>query len=274
MFRRRYCTSGEQLDDDRLPAEYGALSARTIDQIGFEDTVLVEAFADVRFRANRTRSPFLSIGRAIDAIRQQFLVSTQICMVMHRRMRDRDRHVAIASHGPIAAVTLPPLDLSSVRNDETDLVDDTGQRVTARFVNRARSSNDVRKSCRPFFWSIPKRQRSFRAAGRSIRARMGRSSSQNFRLRSNSFDPARDIYRRTRMIARDLDAQFNRDPKEVESSRHCAVVVPRSHARHRFAPHALRPTPCLRKQVLNVRSHCHRTIHPPCEVHRSCRGTL
>jgi N-methylhydantoinase A len=41
---------GEQLDDDRLAAEYGGLSGQTMDVISYEQTAAVEVYADVRFR--------------------------------------------------------------------------------------------------------------------------------------------------------------------------------------------------------------------------------
>ncbi len=41
---------GEQLDDDRLAAEFGGLSGQTMDVIPYEQTAAVEVFADVRFK--------------------------------------------------------------------------------------------------------------------------------------------------------------------------------------------------------------------------------
>jgi N-methylhydantoinase A len=41
---------GEELDDSRLPAEFGSISGETIDLIPYEQTAALEAWADVRFR--------------------------------------------------------------------------------------------------------------------------------------------------------------------------------------------------------------------------------
>ncbi|MDB5290119.1 MAG: hypothetical protein JWL69_1360 [Phycisphaerales bacterium] len=41
---------GEELDDSRLPAEFGSISGDTIDVIPYEQTAELEAWADVRFR--------------------------------------------------------------------------------------------------------------------------------------------------------------------------------------------------------------------------------
>ena len=41
---------GDQLDDDRLAAEFGRISGKTMEAITYEQTASVQAFADVRFR--------------------------------------------------------------------------------------------------------------------------------------------------------------------------------------------------------------------------------
>src|SRR5206468_11305609 len=64
---------GENLDDARLAAEYGALSARGIETVALEQSASVETFADVRFEGQSHELSIRVTKPSRDSIRQTFL---------------------------------------------------------------------------------------------------------------------------------------------------------------------------------------------------------
>jgi N-methylhydantoinase A/oxoprolinase/acetone carboxylase beta subunit len=128
---------GEQLDDDRLAAEFGALSARTIEQIAYEETASVEAFADVRFAGQSHEITVRVAGPSLERIRQEFL--TEYARLYGQAPRDRAIQVVtlrLRRTGVAPSIQLPPLTGQTARDDELQMVDGTGRSIAARAVNR------------------------------------------------------------------------------------------------------------------------------------------
>src|SRR5688572_28533154 len=140
---------GEQLDDDRLAAEFGALSARTLEQIAFEHTASVEAFADVRF-AGQSHEITVRVARpSLESIRQQFL--TEYARLYGQAPHARPIQVVtlrLRRTGAAPTIELPPLTGQRVRDDEMQMIDETGQPVAARALNRA-ALLDASMRCSP-----------------------------------------------------------------------------------------------------------------------------
>jgi hypothetical protein len=63
---------GEALDDERLPAEVGSLSGRTIDLIPYEQSASVEVYADVRLHGEERQVRCRVLRPSVAHIREQF----------------------------------------------------------------------------------------------------------------------------------------------------------------------------------------------------------
>jgi N-methylhydantoinase A len=128
----------DQLDDDRLAAEYGSLSSRTIEQIPYEQTASVEATADVRFLGQshelnvRVSSPDLA------SIREAFLTD-------YRREYGTvpsNRQIEIVTLrlrriGQGTRIALPDAAGEAPQERSMRLVNPGGQEVPCSAVNRA-----------------------------------------------------------------------------------------------------------------------------------------
>lgn len=63
---------GDALDDERLPAEVGSLSGRTIDLIPYEQSASVEVYADVRFQGEERQVRCRVFKPSLAHIHEQF----------------------------------------------------------------------------------------------------------------------------------------------------------------------------------------------------------
>jgi N-methylhydantoinase A len=101
---------GHQLDDERLPAEFGSLSGQTIDQIPHARTARVEAHADVRF-AGQSHELMIRVERPTLAhIHERFLAAYELAYgaaPKDRAMQIVTLRIRRIGHAP--QLTLPPL---------------------------------------------------------------------------------------------------------------------------------------------------------------------
>ena len=129
---------GEQLDDDRLAAEFGALSARTIKQIDYESTAGTEAFADVRF-AGQSHEITVRVARpSLETIREEFL--NEYARLYGQAPRQRAIQIVtlrLRRTGHAPNITLPAIDAQNGRADEMTMIDESGSSVAAKVINRA-----------------------------------------------------------------------------------------------------------------------------------------
>jgi N-methylhydantoinase A len=128
-----------KLDDDRLAAEYGSLSARSIEQISFEETQSVEPMADARF-AGQSHELTVRVPRpSVDAIGQAFIEEYQ---KMYGSIPSR-RSIEIVTlrlrrTGRAEAVTLPELARGApALADSGSIVLSDGTDASAAILERA-----------------------------------------------------------------------------------------------------------------------------------------
>ena len=65
----------DQLDDARLAAEFGQISGQTMQSIPYDQTAVVEAYADVRFKGQSHEVKVRALRPSIDHVREQFLAA-------------------------------------------------------------------------------------------------------------------------------------------------------------------------------------------------------
>jgi N-methylhydantoinase A len=128
----------DRLDDDRIAAEYGALSARTIEQIPYEQTSSVEATVDVRFKGQSHELNVRVGGPGIENIRQAFLAdyrreygnipTGRDIEIVTLRLRRTGRRTEIA---------LPDNAAHPSRQIPQQLIDVNGRTLNSRALNRA-----------------------------------------------------------------------------------------------------------------------------------------
>jgi N-methylhydantoinase A len=115
----------DQLDDDRLAAEFGALSARSIEQISYDDTSQIDVFADVRF-AGQSHEITVRVARpSIELIRQEFLTAyAQLYgqAPSHRAMEVVTLRLRRTGRAP--SIMLPSLSRQLVQLDQATLIVD------------------------------------------------------------------------------------------------------------------------------------------------------
>jgi N-methylhydantoinase A len=138
---------GDALDDDRLAAEFGALSELTMRQVPYDQTERTEAYADARFRGQShelmVRAP--RPGRA--AIEQAFHDEYRRAygrIPQGRAVEIVTLRVRRVGHPP--GVTLPHSpDSTSLVDTFAELVDDEGATIRAAAVSRG----TLRRSAQP-----------------------------------------------------------------------------------------------------------------------------
>jgi N-methylhydantoinase A/oxoprolinase/acetone carboxylase beta subunit len=129
---------GEQLDDARLVAEFGGLSGQTLDVIPYDQSPLVEAHADVRFRGQSHELKVRVDRPTRDHISQRFLEdyarayghapTGRAIEIVTLRVRRTAR---------IPELTLPKLQAQVAPPFTTEVVDADGQRRRVPVFSRA-----------------------------------------------------------------------------------------------------------------------------------------
>jgi N-methylhydantoinase A len=129
---------GSVLDDDRMAAEFGSLSAQTMDVIPYEQSAAVQALADVRFEG-QSHELTVPLGRpSREHIETEFkrmyeqrygqLPTARQIQIVTLRVRRTGRQQQL---------TLPKLDFdASADMGQTQLVGPDGKSITARAMGR------------------------------------------------------------------------------------------------------------------------------------------
>ncbi|MBC8107096.1 MAG: hydantoinase/oxoprolinase family protein, partial [Anaerolineae bacterium] len=129
---------GEKLDDDRLAAEFGSLSGRSMEQITYESTTSVEAFADVRF-AGQSHEITVRVERpSLQFIRDTFLL--EYAKLYGQTPRDRAIQLVtlrLRRTGARPEIILPQLTTSGANLQSASLIDAAGQCTSTTVLNRA-----------------------------------------------------------------------------------------------------------------------------------------
>lgn len=128
---------GEELDDARLAAEYGQISGRTMETIGYEQTAAVEAWADVRFKG---QSHELKV-RVMRPDREQIEEAFRAAYTTAYGQLPEGKAVEIVTLrvrrlGRAATLQLPPLQPGGTVGT-TQVIDNQGQTVQAALLTRA-----------------------------------------------------------------------------------------------------------------------------------------
>jgi N-methylhydantoinase A len=129
---------GNQLDDERLVAEYGRLSGQTIDKISFDQTAAIEVFADARFKGQSYELKVRVTRPSLQHIRDQFLAAYE--SRYGRAPESRLIEIVtlrIRRIGTVPSVRLPPID----RRERADsrmasIIDVDGAERPAKCVDR------------------------------------------------------------------------------------------------------------------------------------------
>jgi N-methylhydantoinase A len=130
---------GDALDDDRLAAEFGAISELTVRQVPYAQTESVEAYADVRFKGQshelKVRLDRLSRAAIESAFRNEY------ARVYGRQPEQRAIEIVtlrVRRIGRAAAIELPEESGASPHAQETiELVTGEGETTRAAAVRRA-----------------------------------------------------------------------------------------------------------------------------------------
>jgi N-methylhydantoinase A len=128
---------GDALDDDRLPAEFGAVSEMTLRQIPADKTAAVEVYVDARLKGQSHELKVRVDRPTREAIERAFLAEYER---VYGRVPD-GRAVEIVTLrvrriGLSPAITLPPVEAEPVDLGFTPLVDAQGQTVRAASLRR------------------------------------------------------------------------------------------------------------------------------------------
>jgi N-methylhydantoinase A len=136
---------GEQLDDARLAAEYGAVSMQTMDAISYEQTATVQAWADVRFRGQSHELKVRADRPSTDHIAQQF---TEAYRAMYGQVPS-GRPIEIVTLrvrriGKALELKLPSLERepSAAGRARTQFIDAEGRTVPANALSRSQLLSD------------------------------------------------------------------------------------------------------------------------------------
>jgi N-methylhydantoinase A len=139
---------GKALDDDRLPAEFGALSEITMRQIPFDRTERTEAYADVRFKGQSHELKVRIDRPSRAAIESAFL--SEYDRAYGQAPKDRVIEIVtlrVRRIGRAAAIELPDaLDRQHGSEESIELVDDSGTSVRAFAVPRSQFDSGVARS--------------------------------------------------------------------------------------------------------------------------------
>jgi N-methylhydantoinase A len=130
----------DQLDDARLAAEFGHLSAQTTDQVSLDETSSVEAHADVRFKGQshelKIRVERPSIASIRDAFLREYIRTygrapeNREVEIVTLRLRRIGKSIDLA----LAGVHEEPLPHGHLR--ETDVVDSSGETIRTVVLTR------------------------------------------------------------------------------------------------------------------------------------------
>jgi len=128
---------GEQLDDARLVAEFGGLSGQTLDVIPYEQTALVEAHADVRFRGQSHELKVRVDRPTRDHITQRFLEDYERAY----GLAPTGRAIEIVTLRLRRAARVAELILPRIRAEASsplgaDVIDATGRRLRVPVLSR------------------------------------------------------------------------------------------------------------------------------------------
>ena len=138
----------DQLDDARLAAEFGFLSAQTADQIPISQTASIEAHADVRFKGQSHELKIRVERPSTDSIRDAFLA--EYVRTYCRAPADREivivtlrvRRIGCAVELKLPLIDDEPLPYGHLR--ETEVVDASGTQTRAA-VSDARTTREHRQ---------------------------------------------------------------------------------------------------------------------------------
>ncbi|HEX4796858.1 MAG TPA: hydantoinase/oxoprolinase family protein [Humisphaera sp.] len=131
---------GEQLDDARLAAEFGAVSMETIGAIPYEQTAAVEAYADVRFRGQSHEVKVRAQSPSNEQIKASFLKEYET--LYGKAPVDRPIEIVtlrVRRIGRQAEIRLPELEQAKDAGADqmTKLIDSRGSETSARVMTRA-----------------------------------------------------------------------------------------------------------------------------------------
>lgn len=129
---------GDKLDDDRLAAEFGSLSAKSIEQIAFDDTEEIHAFADVRFAGQSHEITVDVHAPSLEEIRDNFLA--QYAYRYGASPREREIQIVtlrLRRTGVPPNINLPQLAASGASEQRASLIDASVQSVSTTILNRA-----------------------------------------------------------------------------------------------------------------------------------------
>jgi N-methylhydantoinase A len=133
-----HLAAARQLDDDRLAAEYGSLSARSIETVSFEGTSSVEPMADVRF-AGQSHELTVPVSRpSVEAIREAFIAEYVKVYGTVRAGREIEIvTLRLRRTGHAARVVLPELPAAPITQTVATIHSSDGSAATAKVVGRA-----------------------------------------------------------------------------------------------------------------------------------------
>jgi len=128
----------DKLDDDRLAAEFGSLSAQTIDAISYEQTATTEVFADVRF-AGQSHELKVQIHRpTIEEIQSRFHEAYK-SLYGHLPTERQIQIVTLRVRrtGQTIPLRLPELSTADAFETKTSLIDADGSISQTLAINRS-----------------------------------------------------------------------------------------------------------------------------------------
>jgi N-methylhydantoinase A len=128
---------GDALDDDRLPAEFGAVSEMTLRQIPGDQTAAVEVYVDARLKGQSHELKVRVDRPTREAIERAFYAEYE--RVYGRVPLGKPVEIVtlrVRRIGLSAAITLPPLQAEPADMGFTQLIDAQGQTVRAALVRR------------------------------------------------------------------------------------------------------------------------------------------
>jgi N-methylhydantoinase A len=130
---------GAMLDNDRMAAEYGSLSAMTMDVISYEDTASVQALADVRFEGQSHELTVQLNRPSREHMEEEFKrIYEQRYGLLPTARRVQIVTLRVRRIGRQAEMTLPTLVYDATDDlGETQLTSPDGKLITARAVGRA-----------------------------------------------------------------------------------------------------------------------------------------
>ena len=129
---------GDALDDERLPAEVGRLSGRTIDIIPFDQSAAVEVYADVRFRGQSYEVRCRVFRPSLQHIHEQFL--SEYARLYGTPPQNRPIEIVtlrVRRFGRPVMPALPKLPTINEASAEVALIDATGELSRGKALTRS-----------------------------------------------------------------------------------------------------------------------------------------